>query len=334
MNGIDHFVQKVKKHGFLPPVIALGGEERALIDEAVAFLRRESLTESSAQLNHQKFIAGEHDLSQIGAMLNIVPFLGKKRVLEIHQSEKLRSNEIATILDYLKNPCSTSLLILMFDKVDKRNKFISSLMDMNLLFVFAINDKNELEKFIINETASHGLIMSNQVASVLALVLNDDLVAIKSAVAKLSLLFKDRAVSIDDIEEHVVTHGEQDVFLLARHISEGRLADALCILAMLRSSKECPIKFLGLLAWQFRTLVHIRHCLDSNLAESDIRKAVVVFGDRFLWMQRVAKKGTLEFHIGRLTRLLECDRALKTLNVADRFNLVEKVVYQSVVGLS
>lgn len=73
----------------------------------------------------------------------------------------------------------------------------------------------------------------------------------------------------------------------------------------------------------------MRDCVDRNLQEWDIRKEVSVFGDRFTWMLRVAKKRTIAFHINRLARLLQCDVFLKSQKTSDPLSIIEKVVYQS-----
>jgi hypothetical protein len=102
----------------------------------------------------------------------------------------------------------------------------------------------------------------------------------------------------------------------------------LSMLAIIRS-QENALKFLGVLIWQFRVLVHIRHCLDKGMVDWDIRQEVSIYGDRFLWMLKVAKKRTIAFHIGRLTKLLSCDLTLKSQKTAEPFNVIERLIYQS-----
>src|SRR5262249_10792157 len=152
---------------------------------------------------------------------------------------------------------------------------------------------------------------------------NKDLLAIKSALGKLGLLFEGREILIDDIEQNLMAHGDQDVFKLARSISEGKLSEALFTLGLLRKAQENAVKFLGVLTWQFRVVLQIRHGLDQGLSESEMERRVSVFGERFRWMAAVARKKTITFHIHRLTKLLECDAALKSLNLKEPFNLIE-----------
>lgn len=328
---IQQLKEKVNKEG-LPLVLALAGEERAFIDEALVFLRQEALANDTTGLNHHKITIGEQDHSEMMTVLNTLPFLAKQRLVEIHQSEKLTSNEVTALIEYLKNPCPTTILLLLFTKIDKRNKLVNNLINLKFLMEFENPKAQELIKAIIQEAGIHNIKITSQVAHFLALTTQNNLLSAKTELSKLALIFSGQELSIENIEEHLAK-SDGDVFLLVRFISEGKLSDALLALNYLRKNQESALKFLGLLAWQFRSLAHIRHCLDRNMAEFDIRKEVGVFGDRFSAMVFVAKKKTIEFHLHRLTRLLECDHALKSLSLKDPFTLIEKIIYQSAVGL-
>jgi DNA polymerase III subunit delta len=332
MSGIDSIKQKFTKN--TPPlVIALGGSERALIDEAVEFLRKKCLTPESRAFNHSRLVAGESDLSQLGADLSTMPFLANMRLIEVHAAEKLDEKTSTLLIKYLENPSSTSLLVVVFSKVDKRNKLISALITKGFYYSFDIANDHDLVSIVLGESKSQGIKISKDVAHFLVLVCDKDLLAIKAGLSKLALLFENREVLINDIEQHLCSHGEQDVFLLARAISEGKLAESLFTLGLVRNSQENALKFLGVLMWQFRVLLRIRHGLDEGLSDQEISKQASVYGDRLRWMMAVARKKTITFHINRLTRLLECDVALKTLNTKEPFNVIEKAVYQSAAGL-
>ena len=85
--------------------------------------------------------------------------------------------------------------------------------------------------------------------------------------------------------------------------------------------------------WQFRIFVHIRQCLDNGMSDWDARKATQIYGERYEWMSKVAKKKNIDFHISRLTRLVPIDEALKSVSTKDQFVYIEKLIYQSCVGL-
>lgn len=332
MNGIDQIKQNVKNKT-IGHAIALAGNERALLEDAVQLLRSSLLPRDAFDLNYHRFEAGVIPSVSIVTTLQTMPFLSPLRFVELHNAEKISAEDVPVLLAYLDAPSPSSFLLMVFNKVDKRNKLVSSLLKRNIFFTFDAPSETDQISFILREAKNLNLSIDKEAAQFLTLVLDGDLLAQKNALAKLALLCEQQPISISLIEEHIAKNGEQDVFALARLIAEGKLSPALIALARVRNERENAIKFLGVLMWQFRVLVHLRHCLDRGMSDWDIRKEVSVYGDRYAWMAQVAQKRTVTFHINRLTKLLECDLALKSSNLSEPFNLIEKIVYQSVAGL-
>lgn len=330
MIGIDQIKKKVKNHEIY--VLGVGGSERALIDDTLSSLRAEILSKELYDLNYHQFIVGENDLDNLMMALYSAPWLANQRLVEVHGAEKLPPAYVTSIIEYIKKPSISSLLVLVFNKVDKKTKLVTELFAQGLFCSCEINNEADRMDFLLAEARACELNINQKAAQFLLLITNGDLLLIKNAIEKLSLLCI-KEITIDDIEKQIVDQNEQDVFKLARAISEGRLSEALYALGILRNNQENAIKFLGVLMWQFRVLLHIRHCQEQEMPAFDIRKEVGVFGDRFLWMEQVAKRGNLAFHINRLVKLLECDLALKSQNISEPLTLIEKVVYQSAIGL-
>lgn len=325
MNGIEQLKRKIKNQN-CPPVIALSGEERALIDEALTILRAAFLDDASADFNHHRFSAVDDDEPDLSSALLTMPFLARYRLVEVHNVEKLSADTLALVIDYVEKPCPTSILVLLYQKADKRNKLLASLTAKEAHFVLSVDAEQERRNYLLAVANEHELSLAKDAADFLLTITDGDLLSLKNAVEKLALVGP--KITIDHIEQQIVADGEQDVFVLARAISEGRLADSLIALGRLRNSHENAIKFLGVLMWQLRVLVNIRSCIEQGMADFDIRKAVNVYGDRFSWMAHIAKKKNLDFHVDRLTKLTDCDRALKTSATLEPFHVLEKFVYQ------
>lgn len=331
MAGIEQIKELVKNHQ-VPKVLGLGGSEQALINEALITLRATFLAESNASLNHHRYTIGENLPDSWLLEAKTIPFLASSRLIEIHDAEKLNANNINDILVYMSNPADFSIIVLVFSKIDKRSKIISALEQQKALFEFSALTNTEILSTIKNFAKAYNIIINTNTINFLMMLLDNDLMAIKEALKKLSLAHENQEISIEHISQQIISNTTADVFKLARFISEGDLKESLYGLGLLRQSQENAIKFLAVLMWQFRVLLHIRHCLDRAMNEWDIRKEVAVYGDRFNWMLKIAKKRTLTFHSNRLTRLLQCDIALKSQKIAEPLTLIEKVVYQSVVG--
>lgn len=331
MSAIEALKQKL--HNAPPPLVGLGGAERAFVDEALDMLRKRVVSPESASLNHARLTASESDLSQLKADLYTVPFLASLRLIEIHGAEKLDEGSIKTIIDYIENPSPSTVLVIVFNKIDKRNKLIHALEQAGYLYVFESASGKDIVDVICRHAQSLNMVMKREIAHLIAIMLDNDVLAIKSALTKLALVAEGREITERDIEEHVCAEADQDVFLLARSIAEGKLSDSLYRLGLVKNKQENAIKFLGVLVWQMRVILHICHCFERGMNEQEAMKKVSVYGDRFRWMANIARKKNITFHINRLTRLIECDALLKSISIKEPFNLIEKVVYQSALGL-
>lgn len=322
-------IKHLIKNGLPYPVIALAGSEKALIEDSLSLLReyfKKSI--DSNGLNYYKFSVAEARLADVIVSLQTIPFLADKKLVEIHDCEKLNAEQAKPLIEYIKNAFSGSVLIMVFNKFDKRSKLISVLDPKKNLFVFdKLNEKNSV-KIIISYAKDLGVKIDEEAASFLFLSLDGNLLAIRSTLDKLSLNHEKMAPSLSDIASVVMGEASVDVFDLARLISEGKISKALIELAKLRQQQENALKFLGVLAWQFRLLLSIRDCLDRKIPEWEIPKEVSIFGDRFNWMLQIAKKRSTSFHVKRYMLLIQCDIFLKSIKTQDSMVIIEKIVYQ------
>lgn len=333
MAGIEQIKQLVKNH-CVPNILALGGNEQSLLDEALALIRQEILQTNDNGLNYNNYIVGENLPDSWLSSVKTVPFLASRRLVEIHGAEKLAAHDVAALLEYISNSADFCVLLIIFGKLDKRNKLVTGLEQQKMLYEFSVATQSEIVSIAKLELGKFNIKLNQEAVNLLILLLDSDLIAIKAAIRKMSLVFEGQEISVEQVAEHITDASMPDVFKLARFISEGNLKASLHTLGLLRKAQENALKFLGVLIWQFRVLVHIRSCVDQGMQEWDIRKEVSVYGDRFSWMLNVAKKRGMSFHINRLTKLVQCDLALKSQKISEPLTLIEKVIYQSAVGSS
>ncbi len=330
--SFEHIKELVKNHK-IPRVIGLFGAEQLLIEEALALLRTTLLEDADLSLNYHRYDAAEKLPTEWFSSLKTPPFLARERVVEIHNAEKLSTHDQALVVDYVTNICDFSVLILLFSKTDKRNKLISILDNNKLLFEFEKLNNDQIANYVLSYIKNNNIKINNEALNFLNMILDYDLIAIKEALKKLSIVDVPKELTLEEVAVHIGTEQYADIFKLARSLSEGDLKKSLYLLGLLRKNQENALQLMGVLMWQFRVLLHIRSCLDKGMAQWDIRKEVSVYGERFTWMLNIAQKRTIAFHAHRLTRLLQCDMALKSQKIAEPLSFIERVVYQSVIGI-
>lgn len=334
MASIQQLMEKIKK-GPIPKVVALAGSERALLMEALMLIREKVVDKSTADLNHQKLDLAKADFSECLCSLKSMPFLASHRLVEVGSIEKLSAKELAELKNYIEYPLESSYLVLLFEKFDKRNSVVTALNKMEVLYESNPLGPADILAFIKKQAELLSLNLTSQAMSMLQEILDNDVCAITNALEKLSLAKqKDRPITLEDVLDHVANTSSPDAFLLVRAIAEGQLKKSLTVLTKLKESGENPLKFLGLLQWQLRTIVSLRHFLDEGMSDIAAGKGAQIYGDRLYWMLKVAKHKNMAFHTNRLVRTLQADAALKSVNSHYPYSYIEKLVYQSAVGFN
>jgi DNA polymerase-3 subunit delta len=98
--------------------------EPLLADRAVERLVATYVDPSVRDLTYGVFFADETDPADIVMEARTLPFLAERRVLLVRNAEWYNSDAAAgPLLEYLKSPCDTAMLLLIASQVDKRTKF-------------------------------------------------------------------------------------------------------------------------------------------------------------------------------------------------------------------
>jgi len=254
------------KQGVAPLYLALG-EEDCLRDQALAVLKTAVLGEASGDggmdaFNYDVLYADESDASEILVRAGQAPVFAERRYVVVKSSEKLSAKDGEALLAYLKEPCETTTLVFAAAKLDKRLKFSKELLERAVNIDCAAVPEARLPEWIRQESARAGVQLNAEAAASLGrLVLSlkgeagGALNLLRRELEKLaSYVPAGTTAGVKDVE--AIRGGEPgaSVFDLARAIAERREGKALWILARNIDAGEDPLRILGALAWQFRSI--------------------------------------------------------------------------------
>jgi DNA polymerase-3 subunit delta len=299
----------------LPPVLAMGGEERAFIDEALAEIKKRILGSGLADFNLDVLSGKSSSLDSILAVAQALPMMSSHRLVLVTESETIKSEDLSAFEAYLKKPNPTTVLVFVFDQVDTRLKFQKLLDSQAVFYKFDHPKEREMLSLIKSRGKLRGLHINDEAALSLFLEIGNSLLMLDRALEKLELSSDGKAVTSQQIREQVAQTAYQDAFVLARAVvlkDRVQVAKSLC---ELKKAQEMPLKLLGLLAWQFRVVLKARLLLDDKRSSSEIGSKLNLFGDRLDFVLRAARLLDTPAQISRLTSLLELDRALKSSRV-------------------
>jgi len=311
----------------LPPVLALGGEEKAFVEEALLKIKEKILSEGLEDFNNEVLSGKSTSLDVVVSSANTLPMMASHRLVVVKDAESLAASELNALEIYLQSPCLTTLLVFIFDSIDARQKIIKLFEKANVCFKFDHPKEDEMLSLIRKRAKHYSLHCDDESALFLLMEVGTDLLMLDRAFEKLALACQDKNITVTDVVEQVSETRSIDAFILARAVAVGDRKKAVECMAKLNMAKEVPLRLLGMLAWQLRQVIKTRLLLDKGLSEQEISRHVSIFGDRLKPVLIAARKRNLATHISRLSRLYELDKELKSSR-APSWLWLERVVLQ------
>jgi len=307
------------------PVMFVCGEERALVDAAVAHVRHAVLAGGMAELNHDRLAGRSNSPEQIIACARTLPVMAPRRLVEVSDGEALGAAALEKIADYAAAPVQEAVLLIVARDVDKRTRAARALDKLGCLFRYQHLEEETLVGLCAQLARKHDLELGEEAAAVLVMAVGSELQLIERALEKLALVCEGGRARPEDVEEHVSQTRVESIFNLTEAIASGDRGAAMTVLGQMLDAREQPLRILGTLTWQQRQLIRARDVLDHGGGPSEVRQAVRVrFFDRFLHQVRAVNARRAAAGLVVIERT---DRALKSSRARPRA-LLERAVLE------
>jgi DNA polymerase-3 subunit delta len=292
----------------VPPVVALGGEERVYLDDALELIRSKTLEGAMKDFNWDRVSARDRRANDIVSLASTLPVMARRRLVEVRDAEAL-SSDLEALERYLANPAKETVVVLLLGNVDMRDKLAKALDKAALLAKFEHPKERDMPRHVERRARRHKLKVGREAAEALAATVGADLTLLERALEKLAIACEGD-VTVDDVERHVADTRLEDAFGFVRALAKGERPDALAALGRLQSAREEPLRLLGLIAWQLRQLVRARALMDDG-RQGAIASELNLFGDRLTTTLAATKRLDARAHAWRLARTADVDVLLK-----------------------
>ncbi len=262
-------IQGIKEKQF-SPVYVLVGTETFLIEEFLAFARKEMIDPAYADLNTSQYDCTETPLSAILQDAETLPFFAEHRLVVARQAYFLTgakppgkaeadTDALSAYLDQ-PPPYTTLMFVVEAEKLDERKKLVKQLQQKGMVIPFQPLRDAELYAWIERRAKKHGAAIERPQAVALAERVGHDLRTLDNELEKMALyLGREGGLITDEVIQRLAARTlEQDVFALVESIVAGRLPQAFRTLYDCLKTGEEPIRLLALLARQFRLLLHVK----------------------------------------------------------------------------
>ena len=313
------------RRGEIEPIYCLYGKERFLLGRALDALRAAVLEPATKDFNHD-VIDAKTGAAAIVAAARTLPMMAKRRLVVVRGVDELKADATEPLLSYIADPAPETVLVLLADKVDARQKLFATLKKKGALVAFDPPRDRELYSFIVAEARSRGGGIEESAARLLAEIVGPDLGQLAQAVEKLVLYAgKTRRISDEDVATCVAETRARSIFDLMNAVGQGDREAALRQVRRMLADRESPIGIVSMLARHFRQLAVTRELSSQRAGKGEIASALGLnpyFVDGLVAQARRYSPRTLA---RALERICEADAALKSSRLDDGI-LLERLI--------
>jgi DNA polymerase-3 subunit delta len=289
----DEATKRAEK-GDLLPVWLLTGEERLLRDQALAAIVKSALAGGLAELNLDKFTAGETPIDKILGATRTVPMMAKRRVVLVRGLERWDASAsdgggdeetdakalppLDRLAEYAKAPIDTTCVILVAQKLDGRRKLVTLAKKAGFLVDCAAVDGRQIPGWIRQRAESKGHTIDPDTCELIAEIAGPDLSYLDDVIERLSLYVGSAKPITEDAVSVCVTRVKlADTWKLVDAASTKDLGRVLALFADVYDPRDRGLPLVGAIAWSLRQLLKLETALRDGASIDDAARRAGIY---------------------------------------------------------
>lgn len=256
----------------IAPVYILVGQERFLIDRATKAIREAAVDEAMASFNADVLQPPHVSAERIIGAARTLPMMAERRFVLARGLGEMKSDELDALAQYVANPSPSSVVVLVFEKIDGRSKLAKAAKDC--WYDAEPPKSGDARQFLRAEAQARGHSMDAGALDALQDAIGTDLAGINDALERLSLYVgKGNPITDADVDACVAKVRVETIWALVDAITMKNRAKALLAVESLLSDREPPLRALSMIARQIRMVAKMREALAGGLRGPDAAKA-------------------------------------------------------------
>jgi len=245
----------------------------------------------------------------------IMPFLSPLRLVIVKSAEKASKQVLDALVEYLKSPCETTILVLEAEKLAKNSRLITAVKKVDERAYIDCSEKkrSELPALVQTMARTRGIELTHDAANRLIELVGTSTIALDKEIEKLTgyvTAFGRVRASRGDIDAVVTRSVERSPWELADAFANRSHGKALAILDELGS--ESPVNLLSLCVMRLRDLISVKALQERGFTTES---AIAAQLGRAEWqvrpLIRAARAYTAAELRGLLIQAAEVDRKMK-----------------------
>ncbi|WP_068674371.1 DNA polymerase III subunit delta [Oceanobacillus sp. Castelsardo] len=324
-------VLKELKKNKIAPVYLLYGSENFFVEN----IKKEII---SRVLGQDKENLSTYDLEEVPIQevigdVETYPFFGERKLIIASNPTFLKAkpdktpfdHNLDSLISYLENPVDYSVFVIIapYEKIDERKK-VSKELKKHAKYVNCEPIKEKDVSSWIHSLANQFHITIDQDAvEIIEGELSANLQLLESELKKFSTFVGDNGVVTKEVVDKLISHTSNSSSLrLVDAVIERDLHKAIAIFKDLEKMNEEPIALIGLLAFQFRTILRVKLLKRKGYTQFQMQKQLGVHP----YVVKIALSREKQFSVQKLKTIM--DKLANTDAAMKRGNMEKQLAFE------
>lgn len=259
------------------PINVIYGKDRRRAIDKLQEIIDQALGQADPQLALNIYDGNEAELADVLDNVRTMPFLSPVRVVVVKDADPFITQYRQQLEQYLENPCSTGVLIMLANSFPANTKLAKSAKENGAVFAFDPVKPQDLPDYLTGYAAKqHQLKLDRQSVALLIELAGDDSGALMNEIDKIAAFLgptttEKTAITMAQVEKLVGNNRQHDVFNVINAMTKADVKTALNHLEkMLTQDKTAEFGAVGAFAWHLRRLYKGRILLEQGASEQTI----------------------------------------------------------------
>lgn len=300
----------------LPAYLVVGSDELKR-SHAVARMKKRLEASGLADFNlDERDMSKEQTPEDVLSSLNTFPMGADFRLVILRPCDRLPKAMSEMLVDYLKNPSSTTVLLLVAEKLAKNTRLYKAVakIDKKAIVECAPKKRWELPQQVRSMATAHGKAITQGGAEELVSRVGESTRMLDNELKKLASMVEGGEITQADVERFVVRTAEPRPWDILDAVSARNLPKALSLLRMMPQRQE--IVLYSLLTTRIRELIYAK-ALDARGEGSTLARALGLQSWQVKNHLRWARGFKMSELLGALESAVDVELALKGSQTSD-----------------
>ena len=268
---MKHIKEQIKTGSF-DNIYLIYGDEHYLVGQTKQILCP-AIVEPDDSINYSRFEGKQADVPSIASIAETMPFFQDRRLILLEDTGFLKKAS-DDFLEILKSLPDTTVIVMVEQEVDKRNKVYKYIKDHGYICECTAPDEKQLMTWGAGLLSKRGKKIRQNDLSYLLSLTSSDMNQLKNELNKLADYVGDREiVEREDIDEIITVEITNHIFEMITAMASKNQKQAMSLYDQLLALKEPPMRILFLIARQFQLMAQMKDMKDHGKSSKEMGSA-------------------------------------------------------------